>query len=854
MKRFLYFFFIIVFNASGFAQQLVDGFDSAPTDTAYWNMLIAYPAQDTLILDYITSPVKVGSGAMKVTYHTSGYDSWGGFVGMEHWNPDTALTYDFSEYDSISFWYYNERPADQAVPFILRLCLFDVSDAPNGNNTYALNQGAEKYFSFLNIMKTSPGWNYVSIPLVNNDNIEGKGFALRTWGGGSLGNNTLDLDKIKGWVYEFIVDGQTTQIASGTFIIDNLELKGLKNRSLVFFNGKKTPGDVSLMEGRGGSCVVSNEETSNPATHLFSLKWTTPGQWDGPIWTLNKSANLSKVWQTDTLKFKIKAPAGIGDLRIIFQDPDEDGAATLDYPFEAAYILAADDVGYNGSWKSINIPLKSFNRYAGVWDDATSAQVDGVMDSSKVLKFKILRTNDQRWQNQIVYLDEIWTGNPVFDVLAPDAPQNIQAVAGTYNNLIIWEDVPYEDGEVYDVYVSTQPITDLTSKNVDRIAKKIAENVQQVEHVLIAPAIDQNVTYHYAIVCIDKAGNESIIGQSMSEVTNLAKGVPVINPSAPANFVVDGEFNDWDGIVPFKIAKSIGTGHQVDGSGLFIDNDADLSFDIYLATDNDYLYVAGKVEDNVVKEDSVDNPDLSYLYDGIDVFLGLYDWRGESHSAYKKGSETDYHFRFYKYGTILDQPGGGKVLEMTSTDYFWAENFPTGYRFEAKIPFTKIAGILGTSPVFKPAKGMRIPLDLIGNDNDNNPPGYTREGILTYSANSMDQSYRDVSVWTNTWIGDQWTVGVNDNKAIVLNYKLEQNYPNPFNPSTVISYSVKEPGLVTLKIYNVLGQVVKTLVNESKQTGIYYEKFDASTLSSGIYIYQLKAGSFNSSKKMMLVK
>jgi len=85
-------------------------------------------------------------------------------------------------------------------------------------------------------------------------------------------------------------------------------------------------------------------------------------------------------------------------------------------------------------------------------------------------------------------------------------------------------------------------------------------------------------------------------------------------------------------------------------------------------------------------------------------------------------------------------------------------------------------------------------------------------------------------------------------------FLLQQNYPNPFNPTTSISYSIKEMGLVTLKIFDVLGREVSVLVNEVKEPGKYNINFDASKLSSGVYIYLLNAGSFTSSKKMILTK
>ena len=87
-----------------------------------------------------------------------------------------------------------------------------------------------------------------------------------------------------------------------------------------------------------------------------------------------------------------------------------------------------------------------------------------------------------------------------------------------------------------------------------------------------------------------------------------------------------------------------------------------------------------------------------------------------------------------------------------------------------------------------------------------------------------------------------------------LEFVLEQNYPNPFNPSTLIKYSIPEDGFVTVAVYNLLGETVATLVNEVQEAGRYEIKFDASNLSSGIYVYNLKSSSFSSVKKMLLMK
>jgi len=87
-----------------------------------------------------------------------------------------------------------------------------------------------------------------------------------------------------------------------------------------------------------------------------------------------------------------------------------------------------------------------------------------------------------------------------------------------------------------------------------------------------------------------------------------------------------------------------------------------------------------------------------------------------------------------------------------------------------------------------------------------------------------------------------------------LAFGLEQNYPNPFNPSTIIKYSIQNPVNVELKVINLLGSEVKTIVNAFQEAGNYEVKFDGSDLGTGIYFYIIKAGSFTQTRKMLLIK
>jgi hypothetical protein len=99
-------------------------------------------------------------------------------------------------------------------------------------------------------------------------------------------------------------------------------------------------------------------------------------------------------------------------------------------------------------------------------------------------------------------------------------------------------------------------------------------------------------------------------------------------------------------------------------------------------------------------------------------------------------------------------------------------------------------------------------------------------------------------------LSDEVVIGVPEK------FELSQNYPNPFNPSTVISYSLSENSFVTLKVYDVIGNEVATLVSEKQNSGIYNYQFSTVNyqLSSGVYFYKIEAGSFSAVKRMIMIK
>ncbi len=136
-----------------------------------------------------------------------------------------------------------------------------------------------------------------------------------------------------------------------------------------------------------------------------------------------------------------------------------------------------------------------------------------------------------------------------------------------------------------------------------------------------------------------------------------------------------------------------------------------------------------------------------------------------------------------------------------------------------------------------------------GNGNSNSPKDYS---FLDNSATNGSYSYRLKQIDNDGQFEYSKTI------EVVLGtpkkFELSQNYPNPFNPATTIQFNLPEAGNIKLTLYNILGQEIKTLINEFKDSGIYTVDFNASDLNSGLYIYSLEAGSQLQTKMMTLIK
>ena len=835
MKKLFFTSIFLVFSMCYIAQAqtVIESFDSdLSQDSTYQFSIESAPSR----IDYSvnTSDFKEGTGSGHVNFVIGSLEDWGSYAQLIKRVPDGDPLMDWSISDSLSIWIKVLSAPTHPEYMVFRI---QIADRPNDTDPIE-----EYIYENATILDGTHDWIELKVPLYERPQNEAgdlipdsTGFVLAptTWGGFQYNNRKLDWDKIVGYNISAITSGYTAGVHLPA---DSVEVQfdaftrfGVRAVPAIIFNGIAVPSQLSgFVWGQSTYEIVDSAGAS--AGHN-AIKWIQGDEWangwTGFGWNVSPAFNLAGAWSVDSLKFKMKAETGVGDLRVQF----EDGTAKKGLVFTPT----ADN-----AWHSYSFALKDF-----VYQEGTSN-----FDSSNVTVFQIM-AEATGIAGKVIYFDDIWTGNPVFDVIPPAAPTGISVAANTYANSVIWADVPNESGETYNVYYSTSPFSNTSDNGVEVAAMKIAHGVQIFSHVLRTPTNDASVTYYYAVTCTDASGNESALSANSNSITNTAKGVPVID-AAPSNFAADGDLSEWSNLPKFRMYLSDGSAYKVTNTS--IDGDADLSLDAYVAMDKDNLYVAFDVTDDII---ATDTTKASYLIDSPDLFIGLYDFHGKSHTSLKRGAEPDYHIRFGRNVMVID---GLNVNLAYNTDfdgsgtpnpnYYWQPKFATnGYIVEAKIPFTDLAAA-GNDSLFTPKANIRIPIDFEINDADATGE---REGMLTYSPYNEDLSYQDVSRWLYTWTSGTIT-DVKDNKFVPLIYKLDQNYPNPFNPTTKISYTIVKSGLVTLKIYDILGREVSTLVNQQQIAGHYTVNFDASRLASGVYFYRIQSGSFVSVKKMVLLK
>ena len=442
------------------------------------------------------------------------------------------------------------------------------------------------------------------------------------------------------------------------------------------------------------------------------------------------------------------------------------------------------------------------------------------------------------------------------DFTAPAQAEDIVALSGEYSNAVTWVDVPGEAGETYSVYASRKPFADTSpaalvgNLDVDLVAADVAEDVGSAEHALTIPLSDRWASYYYAVVCTDAVGNVGLVSATEGAVNNKVRGIPVVSLSPPASFAADGDISEWEasGIQPFQMGvstNSMGT-PKVIGT---VDDDADASVKLYLAADDTVLYMAVDITDNYFHVGDGN----WWEQDALELFIGLFDKRGARQGGFTRGA-SPYYKLVFKGDTTWKEMGASAGLGKSGDGNYFNSGVvgsPDAI-IEFKIRFDALAAIDGDS-VFKPVKGMRIPIEPVWHDNDG---AGTWEGNIVMSKNNNDNAWQTPATWSHTFIGNQDgdVLSTDDKDLIASTFSLKENYPNPFNPTTTIEYSIGIAGPTRLMVYDVLGREVVKLVDEYRPIGSHKVVLNASNMPSGIYFYRLETSSFTRTQKMILMK
>lgn len=377
----------------------------------------------------------------------------------------------------------------------------------------------------------------------------------------------------------------------------------------------------------------------------------------------------------------------------------------------------------------------------------------------------------------------------------------------------------------------------------------------------LVPTSEQQLKYY--IVAIDSAGNESTKSDVYSTISK--------NDDSQSVLIVDGfdrigNFGSWDKLNhKFNLLYAQAT-QEAPGSYNIssCSNEAVINDSVKL---ENYDFVFWFLGDESFEDNTVVNKEqymlATFLQNGGKLFISGEDigYDLDTKHDYTEDSDTLFYHQYLKSKLMHD--GLDLLFEVNgeTNSVFEGLNVKFGETYASDSP-DDIEPINGGVPIFNYTYVREDSLFRKGGVSFN---GIFKDGIeegaLVYlsfpfetignleSRNSlMEKILQQLK---------QEVVGIKDEKTnptVEKNYSLEQNYPNPFNPNTIINYSIKNNGHTTLRIFDILGRHIKTLVNDNLDAGSHNYIFNATEFSSGVYYYQLVSGNYIETKKMILLK
>ncbi len=664
----------------------------------------------------------------------------------------------------------------------------------------------------------------------------------------------------------------------------NLEEIGIE------FNFAKAPGftgsiyvdNVSLISAAtGAKWVVSNFESAAAKTQGF-VKW-----FGGSGTTIERAVVDNK----GVLKVGTDFSQAGSDGKIAFKkesvvifDKETKLAATYvtldvyvpaginaDGTGQVGIIVNGPEGGWNETPKSISDTLKTGLK-PGEWGqlrfDVTAAlRAKSIADSSKpvTVGVQVYHPNANAFVG-----DFLFDNLTIWNVQEPKGTVSTPKIEATANTFTMQTGKDYQyvkltwldntlGTETYNLYVSEEPITDLSSAKVKKIVQGIPHGMEAYGY---RPYTTDGriVNYYFAMTAFD--------GTKETALTTDGKFGPLpvktsetfkvhYQKDFASTWQLDGDNSDFMTLMPDPIKAESG-GYADATAPDWTGESTDMNFETRFMIDDNYLYIAAEVIDDDLRTDEAQQ---AWEGDALEFYMGFYgaEKLQTLHEKNFQKANGDYRIGFNALGLVCLDGGSPTTVDGVEAVVF-QKLTGDGYIIEARIELAKVAGSAGMLKVYD---GMMMPFRIDGNDWDPNKGDTGRS--LVVQVGGMPVAKTEVSLTDQSWMRpDAWgylevingPTSVNDavENTLPTVYSLSNNYPNPFNPTTKIKYDLPRESMVTLKVFDVLGREVTTLVSQNQKAGYYEVNFNASQLATGVYIFRIQANDFVQTKKMMLVK